>query len=456
MPLETLRRKSIWTTGSKNAAAFALLNALLLSSGCEQRTESPTASVRTAPIRAPHKTLSLSPMSEDIRFGVNVSSANDPAWGPAVLGLTRDAGIGWIRLDFRWAEMQGSENASIDTTQVAAAVRYANERGLNILGTIIGSPGWANGGQATTDDYPPLPAKYPAWKSFVDQLVQAFPASRVKYWSIWNEPNDFPHFRADTLVYDTLLTLAATSIHAANAKVAAPEVAIGSTAPVNWLAHVLKKNGSRVDVVTVHFYGASSNITGAMDTLATQVGRRLTTSWTWPLWLTETNVGNTPTEAQQAGALDTIYRHVPPASSHWTKTFWFHLYTTEDGKRLLTNKYDATAAITDSSQIRVTPSFANYRDIANPLSAEISGPTTIDRNTIASFSALASGGAPWGDPSYTYLWTARYGTQVFATGNDATFDVAPPSTGLTFSVRLVVTDGRGTERSILRTISITH
>jgi hypothetical protein len=433
--------------------AVVIAGATALVAACSDSPGRVTAPAAVAPPTETHRLVSLSPMPETNRFGVNMSFADKPPTGPAFLGLARDAGMGWVRVDFEWSTMQQSENAAIDTAAVGATIRNANAYGLNVFATITESPSWASG-YTDSGHHPPSPAKYAAWQSFVHQIVTYFPPSRVKAWGVWNEPNT-SYFNADTVVYDSVYHRAAVEIRAAGAKAAA-DVALGTTNATPWLAHVLNKNGSMVDVVSVHFYNTAANVISMGDGLAASVGQQLTSSWTWPIWMTEVNLGGAPSESDQATTLDAIYRHVPPGDSHWEKTFWYHMFSTDGGMHPLANSSNNSAAITDSTQIRKTPSYVAYRNIANPMTASIAGPNPLQRNTSEDYTAVMEGGAPYGAPSYTYAWRAWAASGELGTGSGPTFLVDAPSMSNVFWIKVTVTDSRGTVVTSERTITVTR
>jgi polysaccharide biosynthesis protein PslG len=96
------------------------------------------------------------------------------------------AGAEWIRIDLMWCYTEverGTYNA--DTLwKLNYVVDAARARGLKVLVSTFGTPGWANGGSGTAT--PPTDsadfAPYAKW------LASTF-KGRVSAWEVWNEPN---------------------------------------------------------------------------------------------------------------------------------------------------------------------------------------------------------------------------------------------------------------------------
>jgi len=213
-------------------------------------------------------------------FGVNAHMADD-----ASLQLAADAGVGWVRMDFNWYQLEPSPGVY----EWGAADRFIDSAvalGLNVYPTIAYAPAWAvaPGCDDTSDD----PAQWcrnqspdpVAWASFVTAAVDRY-GDRVKVWGLWNEPN-LEHFYRDTRsrwVSDVLVP-GAEAVHAtcADCQVAGPELAnlreaswdadaglcvLGECVFNGWevsLAEILDEAGSHIDIVTHHKYDDSAEV----------------------------------------------------------------------------------------------------------------------------------------------------------------------------------------------------
>jgi hypothetical protein len=118
--------------------------------------------------------------------------------------------------------------------RVDRAVQAASDAGLQVLLTIWGTPGWANGGQA--QQRPPTNAK--TLSDFAYAAAKQFPA--VKLWLAWNEPNNpidlapqYTRIRGKWVLtspaaYAKICTAVYSGVHAASA---GTKVGCGATAP---------------------------------------------------------------------------------------------------------------------------------------------------------------------------------------------------------------------------------
>src|SRR5204863_316379 len=121
----------------------------------------------------------------------------------AALDKLVQAGAKWIRMDVGWAAMEGNGPGQITSWYISRMdnlVNIARNRGLNILVTFYGTPGWANGGRGPT--YPPTNPM--TFGRITKWMAQHF-ASRVAAWEVWNEPNHTSSWNGTVLQYVTLL-----------------------------------------------------------------------------------------------------------------------------------------------------------------------------------------------------------------------------------------------------------
>lgn len=131
--------------------------------------------------------------SQNTEFGVH--------WGNAVYGTppidftsTNNAlqpnGVKYIRCSFSWNTIEPSLN-TFNWYSISAKVDSLLSRGFNIIGLLSKTPSWYttnNTGNPQYDTYF-APQDTIEWGKFVDSVVTKF-QGRIKYWEIWNEPND--------------------------------------------------------------------------------------------------------------------------------------------------------------------------------------------------------------------------------------------------------------------------
>ncbi len=186
--------------------------------------------------------------SSDI-YGINVH-----LWNNTVLAKVKEAGIGWIRIDINWNEIE-SRRGQFNYKEVDRVVNYANSNGLKVLAVLAYTPSWANGGKSR--NYPPLKTNY--WTNFVSVTVQRY-KGKIKYWSIWNEPNVDDFFKGSPQTYtNDILIPASNTIKSIdpNSKIVAPDVTYLTSPDNRWdtyIKPILNKGKNYIDIVSMHIY----------------------------------------------------------------------------------------------------------------------------------------------------------------------------------------------------------
>jgi hypothetical protein len=170
----------------------------------------------------------------------------------AVLTKLARAGIRWVRIDVGWwgAEAQRGRFTRSYLRTLDTCVRGARRRGMRVLATFWGSPGWANGGHGHF-----TPPHNPADYARAAHRMAARYRGRIAAWEIWNEPDPYmPFFAGSTAHYVALLRAAYPAIKSAspNAKVV---VGGPSSNDAAWLRqlYLLGAKGS-FDVMATHPY----------------------------------------------------------------------------------------------------------------------------------------------------------------------------------------------------------
>jgi len=124
-----------------------------------------------------------------------------------VLDTLVAAGVGWVRIDAPWSELQPRRAGAWDAGvlgRLDASVEMAAARHLRVLVTMLSAPAWAGGGADGTT----FPASPAAYEKAIGALAHRY-AGRVAAWEVWNEPNstDFAA-GADPVAYAGLLRAA--------------------------------------------------------------------------------------------------------------------------------------------------------------------------------------------------------------------------------------------------------
>ena len=148
------------------------------------------------------------------RFGV--ASSHLKLWDAATMERELDAaagaGIGWVRCDFAWSDLEPVED-DWNFTGSDMAVAKAEEHGVEILGILAASPPWANGGNAW--NYPPTDLE--AWSDYVRTVCLRY-KGKVTAWEVWNEENihQFWMPEPNSAEFVQLLQLASVEIRTAD------------------------------------------------------------------------------------------------------------------------------------------------------------------------------------------------------------------------------------------------
>src|SRR5919202_6706952 len=109
------------------------------------------------------------------------------------LRMIRDAGFGWIRQPFQWADVEGAGKGQFfDTARGRSTwagydqmVQLAREAGLRVIARIDRPPAWARP-PGTGATHPPLRAQ--DYGDFVAAFVDHY-RGQIDYVQLWNEPN---------------------------------------------------------------------------------------------------------------------------------------------------------------------------------------------------------------------------------------------------------------------------
>jgi len=261
-----------------------------------------TPALAAAALLAALAALALPPAAAANPYGIDIHAPQGTQLG-FVLDRVRAAGIGWVRIDFVWSDVETAPGV-FDWSVYDALATAAEARGLADYATLAYTPAWATHGPATTG----VPDDPGTWADFCARAAQRY-ASTIRYWGIWNEPNLSKFWSGTRQQYiDDILIPGADAIHGASAtaKVGGPELAhISSSQWFYWLRDSLNQAGSHLDFVTHHVYdsdgdgavtnrlngsspfGGDPDLWTIIDPSVKEVLQN-TGWWGRPFWLTET------------------------------------------------------------------------------------------------------------------------------------------------------------------------
>ncbi len=263
----------------------------------------------------------------DSPFGVNVHLADD-----AVLGKANGVGIKWIRIDIGWRDIEVN-SLNYLYGYVDRVVNYAHQNGMSVLAVMAYSPLWTN----STRQFNLPPDDVNLWRRFVEMTVNRY-KDRVKYWSIWNEPNLEQFFAAGKDVFVNRIFVPAAQVIKAvdpGAFIVGPDLAHKTSQGQEWyfwLKYILDNAGQYIDVISHHIYNDQSivylfELLEKGDTLIPAVKKIVEDAGHGhkPFWITETgwNTYRVSEEVQASRYLEFLQRMRQKSFPH--KIFFYEI-----------------------------------------------------------------------------------------------------------------------------------
>lgn len=100
-----------------------------------------------------------------------------------VMALMKEAGVGWVRMDFLWDEIE-PEQGKFDFGKYDNIVDLLHKYGINVLGVLGYSATWA----AACQKWNSPPEDISLFVNFAKEVISRY-KDKVKHWEIWNEPD---------------------------------------------------------------------------------------------------------------------------------------------------------------------------------------------------------------------------------------------------------------------------
>ena len=260
-------------------------------------------------------------------------------WPPYQFGTLRlwDTGTSWTSLE----PLEGVWNWQPLDTWVAAAEQY---RVPDILLTLGQTPPWASSNPGDVNyigagaPAPPTDNQY--WRDYITAVAQRY-QGRIRYYEIWNEPND-PTYYTGTVAELAELTAEAYSI----LKSVDPENVVLSPAAYapGYLDQLLQAGiASNVDMIAYHFYETPPEAAAAAIANVNLVMAQHNAS-AIPVWATEGATGDNTTAPEDLAAAYLVRKylvHLAFGSIRfdwyaWGKATTFCVGTEENNPELLT------------------------------------------------------------------------------------------------------------------------
>jgi hypothetical protein len=211
-------------------------------------------------------------------WGMHLSAPQHEPW-PLVEFKTLRLWDVWPSID--WADINTSSGV-YDWTEIDAHLAVVTPHAVDIIYTFGYVPLWVTG--SATD----MPTEQ-AWTDFVTAITNRYGAT-IKYWEIWNEPNETAFWTGTHAQMARLTELAAPIIRAAGGTVLSPSPQ-GSSA-YTWFDTYFATVGSKdFDVLAFHSYTFEAPET-LIDDMANLRGVMSTHGVSTPIWDTEGSWGD--------------------------------------------------------------------------------------------------------------------------------------------------------------------
>jgi len=251
-----------------------------------------------------------------------------------VIALMKDAGAGWVRMDFLWHEIEPIEG-KFNFDKYDQIVELLDKNNISLLGLLNYSVDWA----ASCKEWNCPPKDNQLFVNYAQAVVSRY-KDKIKYWEVWNEPDSSTYWAQQ----DGLKSYAALlkEVYAALKKTD-PDCQILNGGLAGGLASVnnLYDNGAGgyFDILNIHIFdsplhpGAISRV-AAYPKLAYKVMSRNGDAHK-KIWVTETGcpgvktglkvnnwwIGDNPDEEQQAEWLKIVFRELLK-EEHIERVFW--------------------------------------------------------------------------------------------------------------------------------------
>ncbi len=276
-----------------------------------------------------------------------------------VLDKMAAAGVDWVRIDIGWSSFEEHCRGCYSDWYIDIldfTIDAARARGINVLGMLWRTPGWANGGAGVY-----APPTNPLDYTLAARWAAEHFRGRVAAWEVWNEPNEDYFWTGTAEDYARLVQVAYPGFKAGDplAKVVLGGPAYNDT---GWLADLydLGIQGS-FDIMSTHPYQAPadlppeapdtggnniwllSHVRAVRDLMASHGDGHKDIWFTEFGWSSHGNPAGLPpwdqgvTEAQQGDYLVRTMEYVADHHPYVTNLFWYNERNRQTGDLHLDN-----------------------------------------------------------------------------------------------------------------------
>jgi polysaccharide biosynthesis protein PslG len=242
-------------------------------------------------------------------FGLTINH-NESVPFPTSLGFgtTRS----WDATRVSWSDIN-TASGIYDWSGFDAWMDYVSNHGVDVVYTLGRTPLWASSKPTAPSGFGPgqcaPPVNISDWDNFVAAVVQRA-AGRIRYWELWNEPQDSTEYCGTSSQMVVMAQHAYKIIKTASAdfQVVTPATLYDNSAGPKWLDSYFADGGTRyTDIVSFHGYLLAP---AENHTQVIQEYRAITSKYAQqnkPIWNTESDWGNIRGAENQAAYLAKYY-----------------------------------------------------------------------------------------------------------------------------------------------------
>jgi hypothetical protein len=164
-------------------------------------------------------------------------------------GLMKDAGVGWVRLDFLWGDIEPAQG-EFEFSKYDRIVEILTQNNIRILGLLQYSTDWAS----ACHSWNCPPSDNTLFLNYVAKVIGRY-KDKVRYWEVWNEPDSSVYWNPQDGLKNYCALLKEVYLAA---KEIDPGCKILNGGLANGLASVnhLYDNGAKdyFDILNIHFF----------------------------------------------------------------------------------------------------------------------------------------------------------------------------------------------------------
>ena len=216
----------------------------------------------------------------------------------------------------RWNQVETSRGG-YNWSKMDSVVNMARSKGVDVIYTFGGTPRWAssnpNQGCLYGSGSCAAPYSMNDWTNYVTTVAKRY-KGRIRYYELWNEPND-PHYYTGSI--STLRTMAQYAYNAIkavdpSAQVLTPCPTWGpSGSPATWMDNYLATGaGAWADGIAYHAYPGNSPAEFIVNSVAGMRGAMAKHGISKPLYLTEGGWGLTSSLSNQTLQANFLARYL--------------------------------------------------------------------------------------------------------------------------------------------------